>query len=284
MKIAIITVAGISSRFNKGIPEAEHVLKAVYYREDMRETLLYHLLVKCAFADRIVVVGGYRFDELLHYAEELQAHHGEVTVHVAKREAVSETRETTVTVGRLLKKVQFIQNDHFEDLASGYSLYLGIDEALRSGATEILFAEGDLDVDDDSFRHVVRSENSVLTYNHEPVYANKAVVLYQNAEGKYRYAFNSAHGLLSIDEPFSCLLNSGQIWKFTDMDALRKANEAFYNEQKDGTNLYIIRKYLDAGVPCSLVGLERWTNCNTREDYETIAEVWKKQRKKDAAE
>lgn len=259
MKIAIVTVAGISSRFNKGIPEAEHVLKAVYYREDMRETLLYHLLVKCAFADRIVVVGGYRFADLERYCEELRSE-------------------------SVMEKVRLIRNGRYADLASGYSLYLGIDEALRSGATEILFAEGDLDVDDDSFRHVVRSENSVLTYNHEPVYANKAVVLYQNAEGKYRYAFNSAHGLLSIDEPFSCLLNSGQIWKFTDMDALRKANEAFYNEQKDGTNLYIIRKYLDAGVPCSLVGLERWTNCNTREDYETIAEVWKKHRKKDVAE
>ena len=263
MKIAIITVAGISSRFNKGIPEAEHVLKAVYYREDMRETLLYHLLVKCAFADRIVVVGGYRFVDLERYCDALEKHQGEPDIQ-----------------GRLI----LVRNDHYEDLASGYSLYLGIDEALKSGATEILFAEGDLDVDDDSFRHVVRSENSVLTYNREPVYANKAVVLYQNAEGKYRYAFNSAHGLLSIDEPFSCLLNSGQIWKFTDIDALRKANEAFYNEQKDGTNLYIIRKYLDAGVPCSLVGLERWTNCNTREDYETIAEVWKKQRKKDVAE
>lgn len=259
MKIAIITVAGISSRFNKGIPEEEHVLKAVYYREDMRETLLYHLLVKCAFADRIVVVGGYRFADLERYCEELRSE-------------------------SVMEKVRLIRNDRYADLASGYSLYLGIDEALRSGATEILFAEGDLDVDDDSFRHVVRSESSVLTYNHEPVYANKAVVLYQNAEGKYRYAFNTAHGLLSIDEPFSCLLNSGQIWKFTDMDALRKANEAFYNEQKDGTNLYIIRRYLDAGVPCSLVGLERWTNCNTREDYETIAEVWKKQRKKDVAE
>ena len=275
LRSAIITVAGISSRFNKGIPEAQHVLKGIYYKEYILDTLLFRLLQKCAYVDNLVVVGGYRYDELLHYAEELQAHHGEVSVHVAKHEAVSETCETTGTVGALLKKVQFIQNHHFEDMASGYSLYLGIEKALQNGATEILFAEGDVDTDDASFARVVDAEQSVLTYNREPVYANKAVVLYQNAEGKYRYAFNSAHGLLSIDEPFSCLLNSGQIWKFTDMDALRKANEAFYNEKKDGTNLYIIGKYLDAGVPCSLVGLERWTNCNTREDYEAILQGWK---------
>ena len=34
MKIAIITVAGISSRFNEGVPEEERELKAIYTETD----------------------------------------------------------------------------------------------------------------------------------------------------------------------------------------------------------------------------------------------------------
>ena len=110
-----------------------------------------------------------------------------------------------------------------------------------------------------------------MTFNREPVYADRAVVLYRNAEGKYRYAFNAAHGLLQIEEPFSCLLNSGQIWKFADMDALREANEVFLQNRPDGTNLFLIQAFLDRSPDCTLVGFENWTNCNTREDYRRIA-------------
>lgn len=271
MKTAVITVAGISSRFNKGIPEAEHVLKAVYYREDMRDTMLFHLLQKCAFADRIVVVGGYRFEELERYIKTLDVQCGEQKMSYRTEEP---DPAPAITVADVLQKTILVRNDRYEDLASGYSLYAGVEEALKQGSSEVLFAEGDLDVDDPSFARVVSAERSVLTYNREPVYADRAVVLYRNAEGNYRYAFNAEHGLLSIDEAFSCLLNSGQVWKFTDMNALRKANKAFYNEKKDGTNLYIIQKYLDEGVPCSLVGFERWINCNTREDYDRITARW----------
>ena len=71
MRAAIITVAGKSSRFNKGIPEAEKQLKAIYGGND--NTLLYHLLQKCAFADRIVVVGGYKFESLKDYCIGLES-------------------------------------------------------------------------------------------------------------------------------------------------------------------------------------------------------------------
>lgn len=47
MKVAIITAAGISSRFNDGISENKKVLKAIYTKDDGRNTLLYHLLLKC---------------------------------------------------------------------------------------------------------------------------------------------------------------------------------------------------------------------------------------------
>ena len=249
MKAVIITVAGISSRFNEGIPEAEKQLKAVYHSGDRKDTLLYHLIEKCAFADRIIVVGGYRFDSLEDYCRGLDER----------------------------DRITLVYNEHYADLGSGYSLYLGLREALRDAVDEVLFVEGDLDIDRGSFDRAAGSDVSVLTYNFEPIYANKAVVLYRDGQDRYRYAFNSSHGLLSIDGPFSCILNSGQLWKFTDMDALRAANEGFYAHEKDGTNLRIIQRYLDAGVECHLVGLERWTNCNTRADYEKIVSYWEEE-------
>ena len=251
MRTAIITIAGISSRFNEGIPEEEKVLKAIYSDEAPEDTLLYHLLLKCAQMDRIILVGGYRFDELKRFvADSLKA---------------------------LFPQIVLIENQHYEDLASGYSLYLGIQEAVKAGSDEVLFVEGDLDVDAASFAAVAGSQKSVLTYTHEPIYANKAVVLYQDAKGKYKYAFNSAHGLLTIDEPFYSILNSGQIWKFRDIEALRRANDAFFLEEKCGTNLRIIQRYIDsvASEAMELHCLKRWVNCNTREDYSRIRNYWR---------
>ncbi len=248
MKAAIITVAGISSRFNEGVPEEQKELKAIYTEQSAKDTLLYHLLQKCAYADKIIVVGGYRFESLKAYCGNLEED--------------------------LQDRVELVYNGHFEDLASGYSLYLGLQKAFGNNTEEVLFVEGDLDIDDASFRSVVSSVKSVLTYTFEPIYANKAVVLYRDDKEQYRYAFNSSHGLLSIDSPFSCVLNSGQVWKFTDMDALKKANDAFYSDTKDGTNLRIIQNYLDAGTEIDLLPLRRWTNCNTKEDFRKIVSYW----------
>ena len=41
MKAVIITVAGISSRFNEEIPEEQRKLKATYYEDEAKKTLLY---------------------------------------------------------------------------------------------------------------------------------------------------------------------------------------------------------------------------------------------------
>ena len=254
MKVAIITVAGISSRFNEGIPENEKILKAIYTETDAQDTLLCHLLKKCSFVDQIVVVGGYKFEDLYtYYVENLS---GEFS------------------------NVVFVKNEHYADLSSGYSLYLGIKEAVRLNADEVLFDEGDLDIDGESFDKVVRSEKDVLTYNHEPIYADKAVVLYKNDKEQYQYAFNSSHGMLTINDPFSCMLNSGQLWIFKDVDALSVANEKYYDENKAGTNLVIIQNYIDrrGSDRFDLIGLKRWTNCNTRQDYRKIVSYWEDER------
>ena len=251
MRIAVITVAGISSRFNEGIAEDRKVLKCLYSEGGKEDTLLYHLMKKCDYADRIVIVGGYKYNDLCtFYREQLSSEFPEVSL---------------------------VENTHFSDYGSGYSLYLGIAEAMKYSPDELLFVEGDLDIDNDSFSKIVDSDLSVLTYTSETIYANKAVVLYQNDEQRYKYAFNSSHGLLKIEEPFSCILNSGQTWKFTDTKALAKANDDFFENEVEGTNLCIIQRYIDSisKDDIELIHLSRWTNCNTRNDYRNIMTNWR---------
>ena len=252
MKVAIITIAGVSSRFNEGIPDSEKKHKAIYTEGGASDTLLYHLLCKCSFADKIVVVGGNKYEDVQEYCSALPASLG--------------------------SKVSLVYNPHFADLGSGYSLYMGLQslEPIASSVSEVVFVEGDLDIDKTSFDKVVSSSSNVLTYSYEPIYANKAVVLYKDASDHFRYAFNSSHGLLTIDSPFSVILNSGQMWKFTDVSALLSANSRFFTECPDETNLKIIQNYIDLCDPSSfeLVGLSRWTNCNTREDYKKIKGYW----------
>ena len=252
MKIAIITNAGISSRFNEGVPDNLKKLKAIYYENDSKDTLLYHQLLKCSYADKIILVGGYKYENLREYVQTLES--------------------------GLQRKITMVLNDHFEDLGSGYSLYLGLEEAFKYDPSEVLFVEGDLDIDNDSFERVVSSDKSILTYTYEPIYANKAVVLYKDDADRYRYAFNSSHGMLTIESPFSCILNSGQTWKFTEVDKLKAANAKFYDEAKGDTNLRIIQNYLDMGVEATIVPLDRWTNCNTRDDYRKIVLYWESEK------
>ncbi|MBQ3841109.1 MAG: hypothetical protein II820_00290 [Ruminiclostridium sp.] len=255
MKISIITVAGVSSRFNRDINEDKKVLKCLYTEGGREDTLLYHLMKKCSYADRIVLVGGYKYDDLCSfYGNELSEEFPDVSM---------------------------IENEHYADLGSGYSLYLGIKEALKYAPDEILFVEGDLDIDAGSFEKVIGSEQNVLTYSYEPIYANKAVVLYRNEQNEFRYAFNSSHGTLKIDEAFSLILNSGQMWKFTNADMLKAANDKFFKEEKDGTNLKIVQNYIDSlkSGDFELIGLSRWTNCNTREDYRKILSYWEEEEK-----
>ena len=248
MKIAIITIAGISSRFNEGVEEDKKVLKCLYTEGGKEETLLYHLIKKCSYADHIILVGGYKYEDL-----------------------------STFYNNELIKdfpNIMLVFNEHYSDLGSGYSLYLGIQAAVKYNPSEILFVEGDLDIDNTSFAKVVDASKNVLTYTYEPIYANKAVVLYKDDKDQYRYAFNSSHGMLTIETAFSCILNSGQSWKFTDTEKLKRANDKFFETAKADTNLRIIQNYLDSGVEVDLVPLNRWTNCNTRDDYRKIVTYW----------
>ncbi len=253
LKIAIITVAGVSSRFNKGIPERDQVLKCIYWQDNPQNTLIYQLISKVSLYDKIIVVGGFKFNDLTTYISE------------------------NIPQG-LKEKISLHYNNHYDDLSSGYSLYLGIKEALNSYniIDEILFVEGDLDIDDESFFKVVNSQKNVLTYNRQPIYSNKAVVVYQNENDDYKYLFNSNHGLLNFTEPFKAVFNSGQTWKFQDIGLLKVANENFKENLIEDTNLAIIQKYFDLvdNDKIEVIELAHWVNCNTRDDYKIIKDYW----------
>lgn len=254
MKIAIITVAGVSSRFNKDILDEKKILKCIYYEDNPKDTLIYHLIKKVEYADVIVIVGGYKYSDLENYIY-------------------------NYLPNNIIEKILMVNNSHFFDLSSGYSLYLGINKAIStiSDIDEILFVEGDLDIDDESFLNVVNSNKNVLTFNYEPIYSNKTVVLYKNDKNRFCYAFNSQHGLLNINEAFECIFNSGQLWKFKDIDALKISNKFFKENSIEDNNLAIIQKYLDLlddTESIEIIGLKHWVNCNTRDDYKIIKNYW----------
>ena len=255
MKIAIITVAGVSSRFNQGVAEDNVILKAIYYDGRQEDTLLYHMVSRFSFVDRIIVVGGFQFDRLSQYVERFLP-------------------------DAIKRKITLVYNDHFEDYSSGYSLHLGVSEAFKTDPSEIediFFAEGDLDVDDEAVSKIAQSEKTVLTYNNELIQSNKAVVLYLDEERKYKYAFNTQHGPLMISGPFYSIYNSGQIWKFHDAFRLSKANDLFCKDDlQNETTLCIVRHYLSDldETEIELIGFDKWCNCNTRDDYMTIRKGW----------
>ena len=257
MRAAIITIAGVSSRFNEGIEEADKKHKIIYFEKNSEDTLLYHLLEKMIYADKIILVGGNKFEDVKKYCEQLPS--------------------------ELKDKIVLVYNDHYADLTSGYSLYVGLKEMFErfDSIDDVIFAEGDLDLDKESFERIIRSDKNVLTYSNEAIYANKAVVLYMNGDNQYKYAFNSSHGLLSIEEPFSLILNSGQVWKFNDMEKLKTANDKFSEGDISDSNLGIIRNYVSEcnSDEFELIGFERWTNCNTRSDYKKILSFWEEDTK-----
>ena len=195
MKCVVITVAGIASRFNRDFSDEK--LKAIYYEEDYRETILYQLLNKSSEADKIIVVGGYLFEELSQY--------------------ISERLEPA-----LRDKIELIYNEFYDSLASGYSLYVGLQHALQDKKwDEIVFVEGDLEIDRESFERVCQSKKDVFTYTSEIIDSKKAVVVYEDTDHKYHFIYSTEHGCLKIEDAFYYIYNSGQCWKFTDMDALQ---------------------------------------------------------------
>lgn len=247
MRTLLITVAGLSGRFSASL--GKQCLKCIYYEDSPREALLYRMVCQDAHFDRYIIVGGFLFEELKNYI--------------------------SCYLKSFQDRIVLVENKSFGEFGSGYSLYLGIQEAVRINSDEVVFAEGDLYVDAEGFRKVCSAENNVLTMNREPILADKAVAFYYDVNHKVHYIYDTSHSALEIREPFTGIFNSGQIWKFNDKERICEAFQAVENREWQGTNLVYIQRYfgnLESGQYDSVI-FDTWINCNTVADYRIIKEM-----------
>ena len=243
MKTLIVTVAGTATRFNKDTDEP--TLKCLYCIGCAKNSLLYQILDKARDFDEFIIVGGYLYEKLEAFVN-------------------SELYE-------FRNRIKLVYNPEFSTYGSGYSLILGIQNS-NPEADEIIFVEGDLYFDKTDFERIKQSDKNVFTVNHELITAKKAVVVYENEEGYLRYLYDTSHSYLRIGEPFLAIYNSGQVWKFRDIDKLFRVVNGLSTEQTKGTNLEIIQGYFGDLKPdqYEMVVFSTWYNCNTVKDYETV--------------
>lgn len=244
MKIMIITVAGMASRFSQSI--GRPCLKCLYHRNDIKDSLLYHMLGQNSKIDKYVIVGGFRFDEL-------------------KNSLDQDFRE-------FHDRIVLVENEKYEEYGSGYSLYLGLEAVRGMDYEELVFAEGDLWIDDESFRRVWESPKNVITCNKEAILAEKSVAFYYDAGYGIHYIFDTEHSALEIGEPFLGIFNSGQVWKFVNREHVLEAMGALPAEAWKQTNLNFIQQYFGSLTrdAYEAVVLKTWINCNTVADFEKI--------------
>jgi choline kinase len=241
MKSLIITVAGLSSRFNKDTDD--NILKCLYYEDTPAKSLLSMQVRKVyGLVDEVVVVGGYKYEDLVRF----------INLQITDAD----------------NKIKMVYNNHYSDYGSCYSLLKGID-ALSDRTDEVIFIEGDLLFDAESAGKIVYSQKDVITVNNEPILSNKAVVLYFDANNRPHYIYDTGHSCLEIKEPFTAIYNSGQMWKFMNPDRIRQISRSLTPEQEQGTNLEIIQGYFSAytASQIDIVKVGFWFNCNTIADY-----------------
>lgn len=246
MKILIVTVAGMSTRFSKSV--GKEVIKCLYNESDFSDSLISRLINQPCEYDRYIIVGGYRYNELVPSLKE--------------------------NFSSLSDKIDFVENPFYEEYGSGYSLYYGIKKALSYNFDELVFAEGDLFVDSESYKKVWNSEKSVITCNNEPIEANKAVAYYFSLDNKVHYIYDTGHSALTISEPFLSIYNSGQIWKFSDYNKVKEVYDDMEETLWQGTNLVFIEKYFNSinHNDTEIIKFSEWINCNTVEDFRKIKE------------
>ncbi|MDR1975212.1 MAG: licC domain protein [Bacteroidales bacterium] len=237
--ILIITVAGTSSRFSKSL--GYDALKCIYEETNKKSILKILMEYSYGFFDEIIIVGGYKYAELQQYVE----------LHFPPR------------------NISLLYNEHYKDYGSNYSLYLGVQEAIKEEKCNIVFVEGDLIIDKKSFQSICENRQSVITATKDYIRADKSVAFYQTTNGSIKYIYDTAHKELCVREPFSLIANSGQIWKFADFVALKDVILSQTFEDFRDTNLNIVQKYFQQinSSEYSIINIEKWYNCNTVEDY-----------------
>ncbi|MBQ7702023.1 MAG: hypothetical protein IJT54_06420 [Candidatus Methanomethylophilaceae archaeon] len=241
MKVLVITVAGSSTRFSKSI--GKDCLKCIYTEGGVEDTLLYRLLSMNDGYDRFIIVGGHRYDDLVKSIDQ--------------------------SFGDFRDRTTMVLNDRYADYGSGYSLLLGLQEAMKCNPDEITFAEGDLALAKKDLDKVFESKKDVITYNLRTIRSDESVVFYFDSDDRPKYVYDTDHKLLKIDEPFRSIYNSGQVWKFRDMARLKSIIDGIDEDGKKDTNLIFINRYFSALAhdDMDLIPLTKWVNCNTVNDY-----------------
>lgn len=244
MKIMIITVAGMASRFGQSI--GYPCLKCLYHKNEIKDSLLYHMLSQNSDIDKYVIVGGFRFDELKNSIDQY--------------------------FKEFHDRIVLVKNEKYEEYGSGYSLYLGLETVREMDYEALVFAEGDLWIDDESFRRVWETPKNVVTCNKEAILAEKSVAFYYDVKYGIHYIFDTEHSVLEIGEPFLGIFNSGQIWKFIKRERVLETMEELSAEAWRQTNLNFIQKYFGSleREMYETVMLRTWINCNTVDDFERI--------------
>lgn len=242
MRVLIITCAGMSTRFSKSV--GYDCLKCIYYDESYEQTILYKSIMNNVdYFDKIIIVGGFMYSELKSFIIKY--------------------------FGNIDNKIILVNNEMYAEYGSGYSLLLGLNKAFEYNVSEIVFMEGDLCINQIEFKKMCEINNNVITTNGEAIMASKAVAFYTDVNGKIHYIYDTEHNALQINEPFLSISNSGQIWKFKNINSLKKICDKLLPEEKIGTNLVIIQKYFGrlSEIHYSILNFNQWINCNTIEDY-----------------
>ena len=241
MKVLVITVAGSSTRFSKSI--GKDCLKCIYTESGVEDTILYRLLSINKGYDKYVIVGGHRYDDLVSAIDS----------------SFEEFRD----------RIIMVRNEQYAEYGSGYSLYLGLKEAMKHDPDEIAFAEGDLALSEEDMEKIFESKKDVITYNLKPIRSDESVVFYFDSEDKLKYVYDTNHRLLRIDGPFKSIYNSGQVWKFTDISRLKRIIDNTDETGWKDTNLIFINNYFSmlSHDRIELIPLTKWVNCNTVSDY-----------------
>ena len=243
----VITVAGTSSRFRKSL--GKDVLKATYQENGLPSILETLLAYAEGYFEDIIIVGGYRYEELEDY----------------------------ITKQNLAKNITLVYNAEYER-GSNESLLCGI-RALSKEYSQVLFAEGDLVIDKASFISIVNSHSNVITNTTIPIEAKTSVIYYFNTNDKLKYKYDTEHKSLYIDEPFTSISNSGQIWKFCDFSVLQRVVNSFTKEDIDETNLLTVSQYFNSIKYNTIeeIQIQKWFNCNTIDDYRQATEYLQKE-------
>lgn len=199
--------------------------------------------------DRYIIVGGFLFEELEEFIN--------------------------CYLSDFQDRMVLVENGAYEEYGSGYSLFLGLREAVSLGCDELVFAEGDLYVDHASFAKICDAENNVITMNRESIEANKAVAFYYDVNRRIHYIYDTRHSALEISEPFLGVYNSGQIWKFHGRDRICSVFHSIGEAEWQGTNLVFIQKYFEdlESHRYLAVMLGVWINCNTVDDFRRIDHI-----------